>query len=252
MPNLIPIGLVFASMLTLAESATRFASGPHRVALLELYTSEGCSSCPRADAWLSRLKNDNRLWKQVVPVAFHVDYWDRLGWPDRFARREWTERQHRYARHWKSGRIYTPGFVLNGNDRRGFFTGSPLPAADKSRPGELSIESTEKGEWLVIFRSATGKAPKKLQVHLALIAFDQNSDVGAGENRGRRLSHDFLVQQLTSKALNPETSQTIVQMAMPTTAGRYGLAAWLTAGTDPTPIQSTGGWLPSLQGSVGR
>ncbi len=61
------------------------ASGDTRVNLLELYTSEGCSSCPPADRWLSGLRQDPRLWRQLVPVAFHVDYWDGIGWPDRFA-----------------------------------------------------------------------------------------------------------------------------------------------------------------------
>jgi hypothetical protein len=62
-----------------------FGSGKTRGHLVELFTSEGCSSCPPADRWLSRLKRDSRLWKSVFPVAFHVDYWDYIGWPDRFA-----------------------------------------------------------------------------------------------------------------------------------------------------------------------
>jgi len=98
-------------------------SGPARASLLELYTSEGCSSCPPAEAWLSRLRDDARLWKEIVPVAFHVDYWDNLGWKDRFASAAFTARQRDYAARWNSGSVYTPGFVLDGQEWRGWFTG---------------------------------------------------------------------------------------------------------------------------------
>ncbi len=254
MQKLIPIGLALAGILTPGEAATRFASGPRQVSLLELYTSEGCSSCPRADVWLSRLKNDGRLWQQIVPVAFHVDYWDRLGWPDRFARREWTERQGRYAARWKSGRVYTPGFVLNGREWRGFFTGSPLPTENKGRPGDLAIESAEADEWSVEYRPATASSPKNLKIHLAIIGFGHDTDVAAGENRGRRLAHDFVIHQVVTKSLThlKGTHKATVRTPRPSAAKRYGLAAWISANTDPTPIQATGGWLPSRPGTAAR
>jgi hypothetical protein len=75
-------------------------SGPQRVSSIELYTSEGCGSCPPAEQWLSGLRNDSRLWRVLAPVAFHVDYWDRLGWKDRFAQFAFTARQYAYARNW--------------------------------------------------------------------------------------------------------------------------------------------------------
>src|SRR5262249_21741196 len=77
-----------------AAEPQRFESGPTRVALIELYTSEGCSSCPPAEKWLGTLRDDNGLWKTFVPVAWHVNYWDKLGWPDRFASREGTQREY--------------------------------------------------------------------------------------------------------------------------------------------------------------
>src|SRR6266436_651609 len=80
----------------------RFQSNAKQTALIELYTSEGCSSCPPAEAWLSQLKADPRLWKDFVPLAFHVDYWDYLGWRDPFASKEWTARQYRYSAAWKN------------------------------------------------------------------------------------------------------------------------------------------------------
>src|ERR1700676_1589940 len=93
-----------------------FESKPARTHLLELFTSEGCSSCPPAEAWLGKLKSDDRLWKDFVPIAFHVDYWDGLGWKDRFAQPEWTRRQNSYAVRWGGSSVYTPGFVLDGRE----------------------------------------------------------------------------------------------------------------------------------------
>src|SRR6266513_4323003 len=91
-----------------------FESGEARTMLVELFTSEGCSSCRPADAWMSQLKNNGELWKGIVPAVFHVDYWDGLGWPDRFAKAEFTLRQRRYAASRPTGAVYTPAFVANG------------------------------------------------------------------------------------------------------------------------------------------
>ena len=96
--------------------AIDFESGEHKVSLLELYTSEGCSSCPPADRWLSDLKNHHQLWKNVVPVAFHVDYWDYIGWQDRFADGRYSQRQRDFAREQSLTTVYTPGFILNGKE----------------------------------------------------------------------------------------------------------------------------------------
>ena len=94
----IAVTMILASTQSIwSGQMTTFASGDRRVSLIELYTSEGCSSCPRADALLSSLKSRPDLWKSFIPLAFHVDYWDRLGWPDRFANTEWTLRQRRMA-----------------------------------------------------------------------------------------------------------------------------------------------------------
>src|SRR5437763_11956930 len=90
-----------------AADPVTFQSGPKKVQLLELFTSEGCSSCPPAEASLSRLVGDSRLWRDFVPVAFHVDYWDRLGWKDPFVSVEWTKRQQRYAENWKRSEEHT-------------------------------------------------------------------------------------------------------------------------------------------------
>src|SRR5689334_522273 len=107
---------------------TTFESGETRNVLIELFTSEGCSSCPAAEKWLGALKSNQDLWRKIVPVAFHVDYWDRLGWRDRFAKPEFTARQQRYAAAWGGDAVYTPGFVINGKEWRSWFVDNVSPA----------------------------------------------------------------------------------------------------------------------------
>ena len=110
-----------------ASEPQTFESGDTQSSLIELFTSEGCSSCPPAEKWLSALKSSPDLWKKTVPVAFHVDYWDHLGWRDRFAKPEFTSRQQRYAAAWGGDSVYTPGFVVNGKEWRGWFGGNAMP-----------------------------------------------------------------------------------------------------------------------------
>src|SRR2546423_563124 len=112
-----------------------FESKPTRTHLIELFTSEGCSSCPSAEAWLSNLKNEPRLWQDFVPIAFHVDYWDHLGWRDPFASKAWTERQADYSVRWKGDSVYTPAFVLDGKE----WHYGKLPDASAETPGILKI-----------------------------------------------------------------------------------------------------------------
>src|SRR5438270_5874358 len=128
-----------------------FESKPARTHLLELFTSEGCSSCLPAEAWLSNLKNEPRLWQDFVPVAFHVDYWDHLGWRDPFASKTWTERQADYSARWKIENVYTPAFVLDGKEWR--YGALPTPATET--PGVLKI--TINGDRLAAaFKPSTG------------------------------------------------------------------------------------------------
>src|SRR5437868_13297928 len=108
--------LVISSAFSAQAADRAFESRPQKAHLLELFTSEGCSSCPPAESWFSKLKTEPGLWKDFVPLAFHVDYWNHLGWRDPFAAKEWTARQYQYAARWKIGSVYTPGFVVDGRE----------------------------------------------------------------------------------------------------------------------------------------
>src|SRR6266568_5478088 len=119
-----------------------FQSEERQTSLIELYTSEGCSSCPPAEAWLSRLKESPGLWRDFVPLAFHVDYWDYLGWGDPWANKSFSDRQRAYAKQWRSDSVYTPGFVLNGKEWRDWSLSKSIPTST-AKPGTLKATSTD-------------------------------------------------------------------------------------------------------------
>src|SRR5215216_163125 len=102
--------LLSLPLLAAAGEPKVFSSGENQVHLLELFSSEGCSSCPPAEQWLADLRQAPGLWRDFVPVSFHVNYWDRLGWKDRFANKEFTARQYAYSSLWRSVSVYTPEF----------------------------------------------------------------------------------------------------------------------------------------------
>ena len=226
---------------TALSSEVTFESGPLRTHLLELFTSEGCSSCPPAEAWLSKLRNEPPLWREFVPISFHVDYWDRLGWRDPFAAKQWTARQYEYSARWKSGNVYTPGFVLDGREWRG----SALPPASGEKSGVLRITVAEDDAVTARFKPETPDK-RRYVVHLARLGFDLRVDVKAGENRGRKLQHDFVVLSLMSEPLDSETKQLrlLAKTLSQNSGSPEALAAWVTEVGQIEPIQATGGWLP--------
>jgi len=210
-----------------------FESGPQKTRLLELFTSQGCSSCPSAEAWLSKLKTEPRLWKDFVPIAFHVDYWDRLGWRDPFASKEWTARQYQYSEAWKSESVYTPGFVLDGRE----WTERSVPTASRAKAGTLKLLIAN-GRVVAEFQPANG-GTKDVDLHLATLGFDLTTKVTAGENSGRSLGQDFVVLSLTNQKISG--GKTEFTFASDVRAG--AIAAWITSPNHIEPIQAVGGWL---------
>jgi len=182
--------------------ATQAAVDSRGVAVVELFTSEGCSSCPPAERVASRLARRARTaGAPVYVIAFHVDYWDRLGWPDRFATAAFTERQQRYARAMSSNRVYTPQMIVNG---RAAFVGSDSRRAsieiDKARDlaAPVTLTMTRPRRTVDVVSLGVTVDTKADREHLVLnVAIIENglaSDVTKGENAGRRLEHDGVVR----------------------------------------------------------
>ncbi|MDX1432294.1 MAG: DUF1223 domain-containing protein [Gammaproteobacteria bacterium] len=244
MPGRLFTAMVLASACAVAAAAAELESPASRVTLLELYTSEGCSSCPPADRWLRELDGDERLWRDVVPVAFHVDYWDYIGWRDRFAAPEFGERQRDYARLGGVRTVYTPGFVVNGREWRAWFRRPTLSVDRSEQVGSLRV-SVEGEEAQALFEPADSPAGP-LELHVALLGFDLSTEVRAGENRGRTLEHDFVVLGYARVPLARSEEGYRGGFRLPAAkvpCERKGLAVWVSTRGDPRPLQAAGGWL---------
>jgi hypothetical protein len=240
------LGLLGAAAVASAEPQ-HFSSGTARVALIELYTSEGCSSCPPADQWLGSLAGKPGLWTEFVPLQFHVNYWDSLGWKDRLSTRGFTERQYAYSSAWGSSNVYTPCFVMNGEEWRPLLGGLPPPGGPS---GTLSVE-LEGGACRAEFTPAPGTGAEKTayEVHVALLGGGITSKVTAGENDGRMLTHEFVVLGISDSRLSPGApgAALLAEVPLPRAtvpdARRRALAAWVTRRGELAPLQATGGWL---------
>ena len=199
------MGVLLASGLcapAVAQNTCRAASGPTTRPLVELYTSEGCDSCPPADRWLSATFADGAA--RATPLAFHVDYWDRLGWKDRFASATFTARQHRAAEANKSTFVYTPQVLLQGRDFGWRDARAALRIAEAAAtPARASVEISvaRAGASLRVHAAARVRDTalrNDATLVLAYVDSALNSDVKAGENRGVRLRHDHVVRSLAS------------------------------------------------------
>ena len=227
-------------LISTAVFAETFESGPQQVPLLELFSSEGCSSCPPADEWVNSLKKDKGLWKEFVPVVFHVDYWDYLGWKDPYASPEFSQRQRRYADSWGAGSVYTPGFVLNGRELRDW----KLPRPSRDPVGVLSVSTDPANGPKAIFRPA-GKYQNDTGpwiVHFAVLRSGLRSDVKRGENAGRVLPHDFVVVGYSTETMRSEAGRWTA-VGKPSPVKSDELAVWVTRQGDETPVQAAGGEL---------
>ena len=166
-------------------AACRAESGTRAPLVVELYTSEGCSSCPPADRWLSTLKGR----PDVLALAFHVNYWDHLGWPDRFASPEMTARQRDLARLAGSRSVYTPQVVVQGRDWTAWPKLPDVPAA-----AAIGLALTRDGERVTATVPATSGTPPRLAGYWAVLEDQHQSRVRAGENAGETLRHDHVVR----------------------------------------------------------
>lgn len=175
-------------------------SGQRTAALVELYTSEGCSSCPPADRWLSTLE-DRFGPERIVPLSLHVDYWDYLGWKDPYAQRRFSLRQRKLSQLQRMALVYTPQVVLQGRDFPAW-QGSAFDAAVAAINAQppraritLQIHGLGKGELDIWARAEVLDATQRSDAALYVAAFQNrlHSRITAGENRGRSLEHDYVV-----------------------------------------------------------
>jgi hypothetical protein len=215
-----------ASSLATAASTCSAQSGAQVPAVIELYTSEGCNSCPPADRWLSGLEAHDG----VVALAFHVDYWDSLGWKDRFAQPQFTQRQNATQRTSGARFAYTPQVIVDGRDAPDW---SSLPAAAlqarSSAVVALTLEHDANGLALNVAPGAG--APAKLSGYVAVVDDGMRTHVRAGENRGATLSQDGVVRELLPWSLAGAQPSTL-RFATTSTPEPGATRHWVAVATD--------------------
>jgi hypothetical protein len=184
--------------------------------VIELFTSQGCSSCPPADEILSRLGKDDKTGPRVIPLAFHVDYWNRIGWTDPFSALQWTDRQEAYGRRFED-RMYTPQLVVNGRVQLNGAQAPRVLAEIKSQLARraagatisLGVKPTAGARAALAIEVAAELKERieagKLDAVVAVFESDLVTPVERGENRGKTLRNDYVVRDLrTAFALEPK------------------------------------------------
>ena len=203
-----PVGrasrLAGAVLLLLAQAGAFPATAPRRAVVIELFTSQGCSSCPPADALLTRLASEGA---GVIPLAFHVDYWNRAGWRDPFSNHDWSQRQVAYSRALGLTQVYTPQAVIDGTSE---LVGSEEQrvraaiSAAASRPAAtISLQVEPKGSRLQVIAEVERPEPLRSSWEDLMVAVYETglvTAVGSGENGGRTLHNDYVVRSLRRAA----------------------------------------------------
>jgi hypothetical protein len=234
--SLISISFAGVNNVQIEESLV-FESGSERVTLLEMYSSQGCSSCPPAEKWLNKFIADPSLWKRFIPVVFHVDYWDYLGWKDPYSDHAYSARQREFKRQGLIHSVYTPGFTLNGKEWRGWFTGKVLPVSQQ-QTGNLKLNM--RGSRI---NATYSQFTPEQRLNIALVGFNLNTYVANGENHQRTLSQEFVV--LDFWQVNPDDGEWTTEWQRPKPYTKsIGIVAWITEGKSLLPLQTTGGRLP--------
>jgi hypothetical protein len=222
------LALACASTAHAAEMCSK-TSPAYTVALLELYTSEGCDSCPPADKTIRHLHQSTGLtMDQVIPLSLHVDYWDYLGWKDVFAKKTFTERQRSLADLAGARTVYTPEIFLAGKELRNWRNGiaddvkrtNQKPAIASLRIGIEKLADNK------LYLNLQGNSKQAAKLHFALVEQALISKVQAGENRGATLQHDFVAREW-GEAISLQAARTenyTAQLSIPANARRKNLS----------------------------
>jgi hypothetical protein len=212
MRAIVSLAFLCAASLPLAAQALacRAQSPATRTPVVELYTSEGCSSCPPADRWLSGLKQAAGSG-HVVVEGFHVSYWDSLGWIDRFASPAHNARQRQLAARSGSSQVYTPQLVRDGRDSRDY--DAPV-ATPREAAGAVIRMQRQDGE--TVAQVTPTAAGTRWEAYWTVTEHAHASKVRAGENAGEFLQHDFVVRQFVPAGTHEGPGQLALRPIAPT------------------------------------
>ena len=231
--------ITLLALYSYSAYSIEFASTEKQAILVELFTSQGCSSCPPAEAWLGDLKDNPDLWNTYVPLAWHVDYWDYIGWKDRFAQPQFVDRQYTYRANGNIRSVYTPGLLKNGKEWRSWFIRKSL-SPSKKNVGKLLVNWDEQQSQLMIDFSAFAKSSNALRYHVASLQSNLSHDINAGENHGRTLQHNFVVRQ--HKTVESKQARLTIPFSLEY-KDDMAIAVWVSDPKTHEVIQATGTWL---------
>ena len=195
-----------------SSTSIKTTAAVNSFAVVELYTSEGCSSCPPADELVSKIQKENN--NQVYILAFHVDYWNRLGWKDVFSNAEYSNRQNDYANYLKTSSVYTPQIVVNGNkefvgSQEGNLRSALKTAFLKEAQAKISLSNVQASNKKASLNYELEGNVTNATLLLALVEKSAKNVIKAGENLGRTLSHVQIVRDLQTISINKSRSGTI-------------------------------------------
>jgi len=232
------IAVVALSSFTNKKALTNADKG---FAVVELFTSEGCSSCPPADAVIAKIEKESAD-KPIYILAYHVDYWNRLGWKDVFSSADYSQRQQQYSKWLRSGSVYTPQAVVNGHTElvgseeaklRGLIkSGLENPASAHLALSDVKVQ----GGKATLQYHAQGNIGGNVLL-LAIIEKNAQSKVERGENSGRTLSHVQIVRALTSTPVKTDNGTASIALPKGFDTSGYELISFL---QNPTNGQVTG------------
>lgn len=201
--------LFFSMLLTVGKACSQ------GFALVELFTSQGCSSCPAADKNLTEvIQKSEKEGKSVYALSFHVDYWNYIGWKDPYSNKEFTERQQTYFEKVPLSSMYTPQIIVNGYDE---FVGSNKKGVETSidfalhqQPTyQISISNSTVSDGKVILKYDLNKDPSGEILNMAVVERDVENFVPRGENSGKHLQHDNVVRAFKTFPLKREGELTL-------------------------------------------
>lgn len=224
-----------------------FESNIKQTHLLELYSSQGCSSCPPAQNWVNNLSQHEGLWTEFIPVVFHVDYWDYLGWKDPFSSSRYSQRQRSFEASGASNAVYTPGFILNGREWRDWFTrrhtahnALTLNLYSDDSPDLGILRATLNRKQLDIdFDTQAEVIDYPIHVNIAVLGLDITTNVTRGENARRQLHESFIVLAYERELMQKDKSYDLPNASYK--HDNLALVVWLTHENSLEPIQAVGG-----------
>ena len=216
-------------------------SGQYQPLVIALYTSQGCSSCPPADEWLSKYAEDSKLWTGVFPLAFHVTYWNYLGWRDRFSNQQFNRRQYDHLNMLNINQVFTPQSLVNGKEWRHWYSSgwssATLPNTEKFKTGVLTVNLSNQH----LTACYSKQLNNETKLNFAWVASGYKTKVSAGENEGRILNNPFVVLSMKTYLLKEDKFSGDIP-TKPNAEKNIRLAKVIWLENQGKPIQAVGKW----------